>query len=274
MLLEVATVQAGPIKILFESLTAYLIDVNLEFIPVDENNNEDNAGIKILALNAKEGMLVHVKLIAKGFNKFYCTERQILGVNMQALSKIIRSMSNSDILTIKRYNTQKDKNKLLFIIENMEKNQMFNYNLPLIDVDSDILDISSASFQALVIMSSNDFQKVCRDMNGIEAKYVDLTLVKNVFKISSRGEIAEGCAEFRETSNDSSGVIIKRNNSSVDDIIFGRYELKNLILFTKCTNLCNHIEIYLQNDFPLLVKYTVATLGYVHLCQSPITVDS
>jgi proliferating cell nuclear antigen len=45
----------------------------------------------------------------------------------------------------------------------------------------------------------------------------------------------------------------------------GVFLLKHLVLFTKCTNLCQNIELYLKNDFPLILRYTVANLGEVKL---------
>jgi len=46
--------------------------------------------------------------------------------------------------------------------------------------------------------------------------------------------------------------------------------LKNLGYFIKCTNLCSQIEMYLENDLPLVVKYYVASLGEIKLCLSPL----
>jgi len=45
--------------------------------------------------------------------------------------------------------------------------------------------------------------------------------------------------------------------------------MKHLVLFSKCTNLCNSIELYLKNDFPLIIKYSVASLGEIKLCLAP-----
>lgn len=277
LLLEIATVQVGPIKILIDGLKDYLLDCNIEVIPIEEGK-ESNSGLKILALNHKEGMLVHVKLNANGFNMFNCEQKQVLGINMQSLHRIIRSMGNSDILTIRRYSDFNERNKLNLSIENMDKKQKFEYSLQLMDIDRSMLDITSAKFQAVVIMSSTDFQKVCRDMNGIEAKLLEITLIDNVFQMKGSGEIANGKAEYHDTKDNSSSITIKRkyeidgvepDSEQANEIIHGVYDLKNLMLFTKCTNLCNHIEIYMQNDYPLLIKYTVASLGYVHLVLSP-----
>jgi len=56
----------------------------------------------------------------------------------------------------------------------------------------------------------------------------------------------------------------------VNKIIQGEFSLKNLSYFIKCTNLCNSIEIYLENDLPLIVKYSVASLGEIKLGLAPL----
>jgi proliferating cell nuclear antigen len=61
---------------------------------------------------------------------------------------------------------------------------------------------------------------------------------------------------------------------SVINIIQGYYNLKSLVLFTKCTNLCNNIEIYLRNNFPIIIKYEVGDLGELKLCLAPKCDDS
>ena len=50
----------------------------------------------------------------------------------------------------------------------------------------------------------------------------------------------------------------------------GIYELKNIVLFTKCATLCNDIQIYMKNDFALTIIYTIATLGTITIALSPI----
>lgn len=267
-LIQITTVQTSAFKTLIEALKDILIDCNLEFIPEGDGDGEDKTGsIKILAVNNQAGMLVHMRLHSNNFDEFAVLGRQAIGVNMQVFYKVIRTIGNNDILTLCRSNSEYDKNRLAVKIANKDKKQTFQYSLQIIDVDNDVLDVSQASFQAIVIMNSCDFQKVCKDMNGIEAKYVDITLVGSTFRITGKGDSAIGKAEFTENQNT---ITVNRKEDSRNVIITGKYELKNLLLFTKCTNLCNQIEIYLKNDYPLLIKYTVASLGYMHLCLSPI----
>ena len=64
------------------------------------------------------------------------------------------------------------------------------------------------------------------------------------------------------------GPVINKQDSS--KVIQGEFSLKNLSYFIKCTNLCNLIEMYLENDLPLVVKYSVASLGEIKLCLAPL----
>ena len=265
--LKLVTVQTSAFKNLIDGLKDMLFDCNMEVIP--DSENERNGYVKILAVNNQYGMLIHLRLQSINFDEFICSEKQTIGINMQVFHKVIKTITNNHILTISK--TKQDPNKLGIKIMDKDKKQVFQYHLQVIDVDNDVLDVSQASFQAVVVMNSIDFQKVCKDMNGIEAKYVEITLIGNVFRISAKGDFANGCAEF--TENSAGSITINRKEQAKNTIITGKYELKNLLLFTKCTNLCSHIEVYLKNDYPLLIKYTVASLGYMHLCLSPIIDD-
>ena len=48
-------------------------------------------------------------------------------------------------------------------------------------------------------------------------------------------------------------------------------KMKYLVLFTKCTNLCTCVEIFIKNDYPLIIRYQVANLGKIQLALAPQT---
>ena len=85
-----------------------------------------------------------------------------------------------------------------------------------------------------------------------------------VFKCS--GGFAQ--AEVRRGENDGSMQYIQKKTGA--HIIQGEFSLKNLGYFIKCTNLCSNIEMYLENELPLVVKYNVASLGEIKLCLAPL----
>jgi proliferating cell nuclear antigen len=111
-------------------------------------------------------------------------------------------------------------------------------------------------------MPSNSFQKLCKDMVNIGDK-VEIRSIGKQLIFTCRGEFAE-----QETIiGENTGTKFEKND--VTHIIQGHFSLKHLVMFTKCTNLSSSIEIMLKNDYPIIVKYEVASLGYIKLCLAP-----
>ena len=139
--------------------------------------------------------------------------------------------------------------------------------LRLIEPDSDELSVPDVKFSSVLNLPSADFQKIIRDLScisdKIEIKSIATTEgVELIFKCT--GGFAQ--AEIRRTESDGNMEFIKKQE--VSKIIQGEFSLKNLSYFIKCTNLCSQIELYLENDLPLVVKYHVASLGSIKLCLS------
>jgi DNA polymerase III sliding clamp (beta) subunit (PCNA family) len=114
-------------------------------------------------------------------------------------------------------------------------------------------------------MPSGDFQKIIRDLSYLSEK-LEIKSVGNELIFKCSGQFAS--AEIHRAESDGSmGYILKQEPSK---IIQGEFSLKNLSYFIKCTNLCSQIELYLENDLPLVVKYNVASLGTIMLCLSAL----
>ena len=114
-------------------------------------------------------------------------------------------------------------------------------------------------------MPSSDFQKIIRDLSCISEK-LEIKSVGSELIFKCRGQFAE--AEIRRTESDGNMEFVQKQDSS--KVIQGEFSLKNLSYFIKCTNLCSQIEMYLENNLPLVVKYNVASLGSIRLCLAPL----
>lgn len=252
-ILEVKTVQSSAFRILVEALKEILTDSNIEF---DEN------GIKIVAMDASHTVLVHLRLDAKNFEHYYCQNKTVVGINMMNFFKLIKTMNNNDTLTL--FLEENNPNELGIRIENGDKNTITKYKLNLMDLNEENIQIPPATFTSVITMPSNDFQKICRDMSNL-AETIEIKSVDNQLLFNCNGDFA--CQETIMGETNSGMSFLKKTHS--DDIVQGVFALKHLVLFTKCTNLCNSIEMYLKNDYPLIIKYTVASLGEIKLCLAP-----
>lgn len=256
-LLELKTVQAPPFRCLIEALKEILTDANIEF---------ESSGMKIIAMDASHTVLVHLKLEAENFETYSCPQKIVLGVGMLNFFKLIKTLGNNDTLTL--FVHKNDPNKLGIKIENGEKNSVTRYKLNLMDLPEETISVPPVKFESVITMPSTDFQKLCRDMYNI-AELLEIKSVGKQLIFNCKGDI--GTAEHVIGENNSGMAFIKNHNP--DEIIQGIFALKHLVMFTKCTNLSNQAEIYLKNDYPLIISYGVASLGNIKLCLAPQCTD-
>lgn len=160
--------------------------------------------------------------------------------------------------------TKNDCNVLGIQIENTEKNAKRVTYMNLLDLENNNIEIPPATFTSVITLPSSDFQKICRDINGI-ADYLEIKNINNQLILSCKGDFCS----HEITISDSENVTVAHNEDTEKEIFQGVFNLKYLVLFTKCTNLSNTVELYLKNDYPLIIRYTVGSLGEVKLCLAP-----
>jgi proliferating cell nuclear antigen len=256
-LFEIKTVQSGAFRSLIEAVKEIVTEANLEFT---------SEGIKVVNVDETHTVLVYLKLFADRFESFYCPMKYILGINMIYFFKLIKTMGNNDSLTL--YLPQSNPNKLGIRMENSDKSTVTNYFLKLFDTDVEDIKIPSISFTSIIHMPSTDLQKHCRDMNALGEKLdVEITSMGSDLIFRCMGDFAE-----QETviSENNSTMRVQKTSNSTNEIVQGIFQLKHLVVFTKCTSLCPSIELCLRNDYPLILKYTVANLGEIRLVLAPM----
>jgi len=149
--------------------------------------------------------------------------------------------------------------------ENGEIKQCKTQKLRLIEPEPEELEYPDVKFSSIINLPSTDFQKIIRDLSCISDK-LEIKSVGNELIFKCSGQFAS--AEIHRAESDGSmSFISKQDNSKV---IQGEFSLKNLSYFIKCTNLCSQIELYLENDLPLIVMYNVASLGTIKLALSSL----
>ncbi len=251
--LEIKTVQSSAFRVLIEALKEILTDANIVC---------DSTGMKIIAIDASQTVLVHMKLDSGNFESYYCPVKQVLGISMLNFFKLIKTMGNSDTLTL--YIEKSDINHLGIKVENGEKNSVTDFKLNLMDLPVENISIPPAEFDSVITMPSTDFQKTIRDMHVL-SDIIEIRSVDQLLVFRCEGDFATQETKIGQTN---SGLVFLKN-SKPTEIVQGLFALKYLVLFTKCTNLCNSIEMYLKNDYPIIIKYSIASLGSIKLCLAP-----
>jgi proliferating cell nuclear antigen len=263
-ILYIQTVQIAPFRTLMAALKDILLETNITFT---------RDGIKIINMDKSHTILAHLNLDAKQFESFECKmDKIVIGVNMLHLFKLINTIDNDDTLTIYIEHCDYTDGVVQYLglkFENGDIKQQKYQKLRLIEPEHEELEVPHVTFSSVLNLPSSDFQKIIRDLSCISDKIEIRSIVGNdgaelIFKC--RGGFAE--AEVWRAESDGSMQYLKKQDEN--KIIQGVFSLKNLGYFIKCTNLCSQIELYLENDLPLVVKYNVASLGEIKLCLAPL----
>lgn len=250
---NIQTVQASAFRILIESLKDILTDCNFII---------DSSGIKLIATDNSHNVLIHMKLLSENFDYYHCSNKTSIGINMTNMFKLIKTMGNNDILTL--FLEKNNPNQLGIQMNNKEKSLQTVYKLNLLDINGENIDIPDATFETALTLPSSDFQKIVRDMLNI-GELIEIKSVGSELILNCQGDFACQETSLCETNN---GLQFSQI-SPAETPIQGIFSLKYLSLFTKCTNMCNQIHIYIKNDYPLVITYSVANLGDIKLCLAP-----
>lgn len=256
IIFEAKTVQTSNIKTLFEVLKEVLTDLNLI---VTKNK------IKIVALNNTETYLIHVKLISEAFEYFFCSKTEedplILGIHTDNIYKIIKTIKHDE--TISFYVTKKDPYHLFIKKENNTRNSIVKFKIELHEITSANYKVPKIDFKTMVSMSSTEFQKICKDYHTLGGKTLEIKTLQDQLLFSSKGEFAS----FEGVLGNSEKTTFAQDEKS---IIQGKFDIRWLLLFSKASNLSNTVELYLRNDFPLVMNYKIGTLGELKFIVSPV----
>ncbi len=267
-ILEVRTVQANVIKILSEALKDLLPDINLTFTKVEEveENGEKvkTGGIGAITMAMSNNVLLHLKLDASNFDYYECNrDKFVAGINTSLLFRVMKTMNNNDTITF--FVDDEDENKLGIKFENKQNNFISTKKINLFDIDDYEIEIPPTKFNTVINMPSPFFNKVIRDLNSL-GEIVELKGINKKLMFSTVGETVGDEIELGESDN---GVTIVTEDPNL--IFQGNYDLRYLSTFCKCTNLCANVDIFMKNDYPLVIRYFVASLGTIYLCLSSKT---
>lgn len=252
-ILEMKTIRSTAFKTLFDSIQNILTDVNLTF---------DKTGMKMLAKNGSGDAIVHLKLNAEEFEHYYCEIRNnkpiIVGINVLSIFKIIKTVDNNDTIS---FFIQKNDPNILHIKYENDNNTIISFKYKMLDIQYEKFSIPNKEFNSVITLPSSDLQKYMRDMNNLNSTTIDFKTINDTVQISCDG--------------DNQQQITIKSNSNVkfakqtDTIIQGAFSLKYLLLFIKATNLCPTVNIYIENEYPLILEYSVASIGHIRFILLP-----
>jgi len=216
------------------------------------------------AMDSAHVALVALLLRPDGFDPYRCDRSLSLGINFATLGKIIRCANNNDILTIKA-DEEGDILSLTFDSPNADRTSEFN--IKLMDIDSEHLGIPDTKYMATVKMPSTEFQRICKDLL-ILSESVVIEVSKDQIRFTASGESGNGSITVKQNT-----AVDKEEDATTIDLdqnVRLAFSLKYLSDFTKATSLSPQVTLSLSDEIPILVEYKMdEDLGYIRYYLAP-----
>jgi proliferating cell nuclear antigen len=204
--------------------------------------------------------------MSKGFEEYQCDGRVVAGINVANMFRLVKSIGQSDTLTMTI--EEQNPNVMKMVIQNLDKNMESAFELNLLDIEEVQLNVPDTEFDSVLTMPSIDFQRICRDLS-ILSETIEIESSNKQLILKAEGDFAKQMMKIGEKDNG----LYFANTKNAADSIYGKYSLKYLNLFSKANVLCSTVDIYLKSDYPLILSYTVASLGKLLFCLAQKSLD-
>ncbi|TRM67004.1 proliferating cell nuclear antigen, N-terminal domain-containing protein [Schizophyllum amplum] len=187
-MLEAQLNEASVLKKILDSIKELVTDANFEC------NDE---GINLQAMDNSHVALVSVLLERKGFADYRCDRPIPLGVNLNSLTKVLKCAKDDDMCTLK---ASEEADVLNLVYESKSSDRIAEYDMKLMDIDSDQLGIPDTEYDAQVTMASSEFARIVRDLSQL-GESVRIEVSKEGIRFASDGESANGSVLLKHSAD-------------------------------------------------------------------------
>lgn len=227
------------LKKVFDAIKEMVSDVNLEC---------SESGVTVQAMDASHVSLVAMELKYGAFDHYRCSHVRSLGLNMGQVAKVFKLCGNDDQVIIRN---DEDSDFVSFIFECAPEEKVSDFELRLMQIDSEHLGVPETEFAATVLLPSRHFAKVVGDLGQFSDSMAIEVNPKGV-KFSAKGDFGSGNVLYKARSSGGDDVEIQTDTTT--SLVFAtRY----LNYFTKACGLATNVELCMSADKPLQVTFRI-----------------
>ncbi|CAN1232062.1 Proliferating cell nuclear antigen [Linum grandiflorum] len=237
-MLELRLVQGSLLKKVMDAIKDLVNDANFDC---------SSTSFALQAMDSSHVALVALLLRAEGFEHFRCDRNISMGMNLGNMAKMLKCAGNDDIITIKG---DDGSDTVTFMFESPTQDKISDFEMKLMDIDSEHLGIPDAEYQAIVRMPSAEFTRICKDLATIG---------------DTGGDIGSANVVLRHnTTVDKEATIIEMNEP-----VSLTFALRYMNSFTKAAPLSSTVTLSLSAELPIVVEYKIAEMGYIRFYLAP-----
>jgi proliferating cell nuclear antigen len=244
------------------SLLKKVLDAIKDLV-TDANFDCSSTGFALQAMDSSHVSLVALNLRSDGFEHFRCDRNISMGMNLGNMNKMLKCAGNDDVITMK---AEDNGDTVTFMFESPNQERISDFELKLMDIDSEQLGIPDTDYSATVKMPSADFARICKDLSSIGDTVV-VSVTKDGIKFSTSGDIGSANVTVRQNT-----AVDKQEEQTVIDLnepVTLSFALRYLNSFSKATPLSPTVVLSMSKELPIVVEYRIADMGHIKFYLAP-----
>ena len=202
----------------------------------------------IQAMDSSHVSLITLVLRKDGFSHYRCDTALTMGLKMSSIAKVLKCADSHDTITLK---AEDSGDYLSLVFENEDADRISDFELKLIELEAEHLTIPEEEAQAVITLSANEFQRLCRDLSTLGDSCA-ISVTKEGVRFSVEGDVGKGSVMLRPS-----------------EVIEQRFALRYLSMFAKATPLSDNVKLTLTRDMPVKVEYGIEGLGSLCFYLAP-----
>lgn len=229
----------------------------------DANFDCNSSGFSLQAMDSSHVSLVALSLRADGFEHYRCDRNISMGMKLANLSKILKCAGNDDTITMR---SEDNGDLITFVFEAPNAERLSEFELKLMDIDSEHLGIPDNEYDATVKLPSAEFQRIVRDLSTI-GDTVEISVTKDSVKFGTTGDI--GSASIMCRQNKTADKPDESTEIDITEPVALSFALRYMNSFAKATPLSTHTVLKLSKELPVVVEYHIPEVGRLAFYLAP-----
>tara|TARA_Y100001970_G_C14248761_1_gene870237 strand:- start:1354 stop:2154 length:801 start_codon:yes stop_codon:yes gene_type:complete len=223
----------------FSNVFRYLPVFNMELV----NINVSNKGMYIQGMDASQVCLFELKLQEEWFDSFKTDKSYVLGIHSLTFYKVIQCLEDNEQIMKMNYN---DEDCLHIALENVNGSKKINkyFELPLVDIDMEMLDIPDTDYSIDMEIKSQSIANYIEQLLIFDETF---TLSCNSDTINMKSKSESGSLTI-EMSEENIMMYAVEDGMEKIEMCFALTYVKNMCAFSKITK---SVVISLSENTPM-----------------------
>jgi len=202
-------------------------------------------GVYTQGMDGSHCCLFEMILKSDWFDKFETDKRYVLGLNCELLSKVLNCLEQSQKIMM-QYTEDRDDLFISLSPNDGESSIVKVFHLPLIDIESNLLEIPETDYSADIAMSSDDFGKLVNQLS-IFGKDIRFELGDSI-KVTGKGDDGKMSAIIKEDD-----IFMYAAGEDMDLSL--EYAGGFIVMMTAFSKLNKKIQIHFSQEMPMKIQY-------------------